>query len=54
LSLTNTGETAGYNFGNGEVSIALVEATPEPSTLALLIVGAASVLAFAWRKKHVT
>jgi hypothetical protein len=55
LSFTNTRETAGYNSGNGEVSIALVEATPEPSTLALLIVGAAGLLTFAWRKmRHAT
>jgi hypothetical protein len=39
--------------GSGDVAaVGLTTAVPEPSTLALLIVGAAGGLAVAWRKKY--
>jgi hypothetical protein len=49
---------SGGAFNIGDLTIgttyADVTAVPEPSTLALLIVGAAGLLAFAWRRKHAT
>jgi uncharacterized repeat protein (TIGR03803 family) len=49
-SFTHTLESAGYNSGNGEVSIALV---PEPSTLALLAAGAIGLVGYGCRRRAV-
>jgi hypothetical protein len=48
-SFTNILETAGFNSGNGEVTIA--EVVPEPGTLALfIVVGAALLAGYRWRR----
>jgi hypothetical protein len=52
-SFTNTLETAGYNSGNGEVSISPVSATPEPGTLALAAIGLSTGAAcFGWKRRR--
>jgi probable HAF family extracellular repeat protein len=50
--INDAGQIVGYgSVGSGEEHAFLLTPTPEPSTLALLSIGALTLLAYAWRKR---
>ena len=53
FAINDSGQTCGYGTSpNGDTHAFLLTPTPEPSTLALLAIGAISLLGYAWRRQR--
>ena len=48
--INNSGQIAGYGYNGGQEEAFLLTPVPEPSSLVLLGIGAASLLAYVWRR----